>query len=87
VVLVEGEPNRDALLRRALDRSRDEALGLVCEPEVVDRDLERPLRGGDEVGQRVRDLDRRLAAVGERPELGQRACCARMRALYSRLAA
>src|SRR5205823_13863424 len=86
VVLVEREPDGHALLRRAFDRSRDEPLGLVGEAEVVDRDLERSLRGGDEVGEGVRDLDRRLPAVAERPELDQPAC-ARMRALSSRLAA
>jgi hypothetical protein len=80
VILVEREPDRDALLRRALDRPRDEALGLVRKPEVVDGDLDRPLGGGDEVGERVRDLDGSLAAVGERPELDQPACD-RMRAL------
>jgi hypothetical protein len=71
---------------RVLDRSRDEALGLVGEAEVVDRDVEAALRGRDEAGECLRDLDRRLAAVGERPELDQPDCCAFMRALYARLA-
>jgi hypothetical protein len=86
VVLVEGEPDGHASPGRVLDRSRDEALGLVGEAEVVDRDVEAALRGRDEAGERLRDLDRRLAAVGERPELDQPDCCAFMRALYARLA-
>jgi hypothetical protein len=85
VVLVEREPDGHALSLRVLDCAGDEPLGLVGEAEVVDRDLERPLRGGDEVGERVRDLDRRLTAVGERAELDQPACDF-MRALYARFA-
>jgi hypothetical protein len=86
VVLVEGEPDGHASPRCVLERARDEALRLVGEPEVVDRDVEPALRGRDERGERLRDLDRRLAAVGERPELDQPACCAFMRALYARFA-
>jgi hypothetical protein len=86
VVLVEGEPDGHAAPGRVLERARDEALGLVGEAEVVDRDVEPALRGRDERGERLRDLDRRLAAVGERPELDQPACCAFMRALYARFA-
>jgi hypothetical protein len=81
VVLVEGEPHGHASAGRVLDRPCDEPLGLVREAEVVDRDIERPLGGGDEVGQGVGDLDRRLAAVGECPELDQACCCAFIRAL------
>jgi len=86
MVVVEREPDGDALLRRALDRAGDEPLRLVGEAEVVDGDLEGALGGGDEVGQRARDLDRGLAAVGERPDLDQPVCCAFMRALYARFA-
>jgi hypothetical protein len=74
VVLVEREPHGHASARRVLDRARDEPLRLVGEPEVVDRDVDASLGRGDEVGQCVRDLDRRLAAVGERPDLDQPAC-------------
>jgi hypothetical protein len=84
VVLVEGEPHGDTAAGRVLERTRDEALGLVGEAEVVDRDIEAVLRRRDEARERLRDLDRRLAAVGERPELDQPACCAFMRALYAR---
>jgi hypothetical protein len=86
VVLVEGEPDGHASSRRVLDCPGDEALGLVGEAEVVDRDVEAALRRGDESGECLRDLDRRLVAVGERPELDQPACCAFMRALYARFA-
>jgi hypothetical protein len=50
------------------------------------RPTEGPLGGGDEAGERMRDLDRRLAAVRECPELDQPDCCAFMRALYARFA-
>jgi hypothetical protein len=86
VVLVEGEPDGHASSGRVLERARDEALGLVGEAEVVDRDVEASLRRGDERGQGARDLDRCLAAVGERPDLDQPDCCAFMRALYARFA-
>jgi len=71
VVLVEREPDGDAASGSVLQRAGDQPLRLVGEPEVVDGDVEGPLRGGEEVGERVRDLDRRLTAVGERPELDQ----------------
>ena len=85
MVLVEGEPDGHAPLGRVLERAGDEPLRLVGEPEVVDRDVERPLRRGDEAGEEARDLDRRLAAVGEGADLDQPA--ERMRALYARFAA
>jgi hypothetical protein len=86
VVLVEREPDGHAPAGRVLERARDEAFRLVGEAEVVDRDVEAALRARDERGEGPRDLDRRLAAVGERPELDQLDCCAFMRALYARLA-
>ena len=86
VVLVEGEPDGDASSGRVLERPGDQPLGLVGEAEVVDRDVEAALGRRDKAGERLRDLERRLAAVGERPELDQPACCAFMRALYARFA-
>ena len=38
------------------------------EVDVVDRDLERLLRGGEELGERVGGLLGRLAAVGQRAD-------------------
>jgi hypothetical protein len=86
VVLVEGEPDGYAPPGRVFDRPRDQPLGLVGEAEVVDSDVESALRAGDEASERLRDLDRGLAAVGERPDLDQPDCCAFMRALYARFA-
>jgi hypothetical protein len=86
MVQVEGEADGDSPAGGVLERAGDEALGLVSEPEVVDRDVERALRGRDEVGKGLGDLERRLAAVGECPDLDQLDCCAFMRALYARLA-
>jgi hypothetical protein len=86
VVLVEGESDGHASSRRVLERARDQALRLVGEAEVVDCDVEAALGARDEPGERLRDLDRRLAAVGERPELDQPGCCAFIRALYARFA-
>ena len=86
MVLVEGEADRDSAAGRVLDRAGDEALGLVGEPEVVDRDLEGALRGRDEAGEGLGDLERGLAPVGECPDLDQPDCCAFIRALYARFA-
>jgi hypothetical protein len=86
MVQVEGEPNRDSAPGGVLECPGDETFGLIGEAEVVDRDVERALPGGDEVREGLGDLDRRLAAVGECPDLDQPDCCAFMRALYARLA-
>ena len=71
MVQVEGEADGDSPAGRVLERPGDESLGLVGEAEVVDGDVERMLRGGDEVPEGLRDLDRRLAAVSECPDLDQ----------------
>ncbi len=80
MVEVVGEPDVDPSLGRAFQRIDDDRLEWIGQPDVVDRDLERPLRRGDEVGKRVCGLFRRLAAVGESPEL-YRAAFARCSAL------
>jgi hypothetical protein len=59
-------PHGDSALRRVLDRAADDRRGLRRKMEVVLRDVERPLRGSDELLDLAGDLDRRLAAVGER---------------------
>jgi len=41
------------------------------EPDVVERDVEAALGLVDEVGDRLRDLRRRLASVGERADVDQ----------------
>jgi hypothetical protein len=69
VVDVVGEPDRDAARECGLERFANDCFERIREPDVVDRNLERALRRRDEVGKQTRDLLRRLAAVGERPEL------------------
>ena len=80
MVEVVGEPDVDAARGGAFQRIADDRRERIGQPDVVDRDLERVLRGRDEVGERVCGLFRRLAAVGERPEL-YRAAFARCSAL------
>jgi hypothetical protein len=86
VVDVVGEPHRDAALGRGGEGALDDLREVVGKVEVVDRDLERVLRGCDEVGERLGRLLGRLAAVGEGAELDQEAF-ARSVALYARFAA
>jgi hypothetical protein len=86
VVDVVGEPNRDAAPARALEGAADDLRGRVVEPDVVEREVERALRGVDEVGDRLRDLGSRLPAVGERANVDQDAW-ARSFALCARFAA
>jgi predicted RNA-binding protein associated with RNAse of E/G family len=85
VVDVVREPDGDAALRRGDERALDDRLQVVREVEVVDRDLERALRAGEVVGERVRGALGRLRAVRERLELDQDAS-ARIRALWTRFA-
>jgi hypothetical protein len=80
VVDVVREPNGDAALRGGGERVLDDRLQVVRQVEVVDRDLERALRAGEEVGERVRGAIRGLRAVAECLQLDQDAS-ARIRAL------
>jgi hypothetical protein len=81
VVDVVGEPDRNAALDRGVDRVLDDGGDRRWQVDVVDRDLERVLRGPDEVGQRVRDIVGRLAAVRQRPDVDRiAALCARFAA-------
>ena len=84
MVDVVGEPHGDAALCRAGECSFDDLREVVGEVEVVDRDLERVLRGGDEVGEGLGRLLGGLAAVGERAKLYRGAFIA---ALCARFAA
>ena len=59
------DPARGGVDERALDNRREG----IRQPNVVDRDFERALRRGDEVGECVCGRFRRLAAVGQRPDL------------------
>ena len=72
------EPQCDAARLRGPQRAADDRGEVVRKIEVVDRDVERALRGGEEGCERVRGFDGRLAAVGQRADFDR---------LYSRLAA
>jgi hypothetical protein len=69
VIEVVGEPDLDAAGRGTGERVADGRRQRVGEPQVVDRDIERVLRRGDESRELSGDVLRRLAAVGERRDL------------------
>jgi hypothetical protein len=73
VIDVVREADRDPAPGRRRERTLDDPREVVGEVEVVDRDLERPLRGCEEVRQRRRRPLGRLRAVGQRVELDQEA--------------
>jgi hypothetical protein len=52
-------------VRRCCERARDELPGRPVEVEVVERQVQGLLRGGDELAGVLGDLERALAAVGE----------------------
>ena len=81
MVDVVGEPHGDAARVRVAQGAADDGDEVVGKMQVVDRDVERVLRGSDEAGERVRGVDGRLAAVGQRPDFDLSL------ALYSRFAA
>ena len=88
VVDVVDEPDRDAARDGRRERALDDLREIVRQVEVVDRDLERRVRAGKELGELVRRALGRLRAVGERREADQRdAFAARIFALCSRFAA
>jgi hypothetical protein len=72
------QPDGDAAFVRSAQRAADRRREVVGQMEVVDRDVERVLRGADEVSERVRGVGGRLAAVGQRADFDR---------LYSRFAA
>jgi hypothetical protein len=69
MVEVVGQPHVDAARGGALQGIAYDRRQRIRQPDVVDGDLERVLRGRDEIGEGVCGLFRRLAAVGERPDL------------------
>jgi hypothetical protein len=71
VVDVVGEPDRDPAVARPFERAPDDLRRGVVESDVVEREVERALGGVEEVGDRLRDLGRRLPAVGQRPDPDQ----------------
>jgi hypothetical protein len=78
VVEVVGEAHGDAALLGGDELAADDRVQVGRQVEVVDRDLERLLRGCDELGKGVRGLLGPLAAVGQRADFDR---------LYSRFAA
>ena len=64
---VVGEAHGHAARGRRLDRADHELLGVRAEVQVVERHVEGLLRLPEEAGDELRDLDRLLAAVRERP--------------------
>ena len=62
------EPHCDAALLGSLELAGDDRLEIGRKVEVVDRDLERVLRGRDEGGERVGCLLGGLPAVGQRAD-------------------
>jgi hypothetical protein len=78
MVDVVGKAHGDGPSRCIAQRADDDGGEVVGQVQVVDGDVERVLRGADELGQRVRGLRGRLAAVDQRPDFDR---------LYSRFAA
>ena len=90
VVDVVDEPDRDApRWRRRRARRQDERPRVGLEADVVEGDVEALARAAEERADPSRDLRRRLAAVGQRPQLDgtQAGCAARSAALCARFAA
>ena len=69
---------------RADERAADDVARLVLKPNVVERQFERLPRAVDERRDLPRDVQRRLAAVGESVNLDQGCCFARSDALCAR---
>jgi hypothetical protein len=69
---------------RADEGSADDVRRLVVQPDVVERQFEGLPRTVDERRDLARDIQRRLAAVGESVNVDQGCCFARSDALYAR---
>ena len=69
VVRVEREPDGDASALRLDDRVAHDLRSRLEEIEVVEREVEAPASVAEEGGELVGDLQRGLAAVGERAHL------------------
>jgi hypothetical protein len=81
VVEVVDETDGDSAGGRVGERAADDRRQVVGEADVVDRDLERPLRLREPVGERACDLLGLLAAVGQRADVDRSdALCARFAA-------
>ena len=86
MVDVVDEPDGDASILGAEQRSLDDLRRVVVQPDVVERQLEALLRGSEELGYLVRDVHGGLAAVAVEAKLDHPAA-ARSAALWARFAA
>jgi hypothetical protein len=89
VLLVEvvDEPDVNVTFVCGHERAADDVGGLVVQAEVVERELERLLRGLDEPRDEPCNVERRLPAVSQRADGDQGFCFARSEALYARFLA
>jgi hypothetical protein len=71
MVDVVGQPDGDPARAGALEGAADDRGRGIVEPDVVERDVEAVLGLVDEVRDRLRDLGRRLASVGQRADVDQ----------------
>ena len=69
VVDVVEEPDVHSTLLRREQRGQNEGASVRLETDVVESEVERALRGGDERGCLARDRGRRLPAFAERGQL------------------
>jgi hypothetical protein len=74
----------DAALVRADECVADDVARLVLQPDVIERQFEGLPCAVDERRDLPRDVQRRLAAVGERVNVDQDCCFARSDALCAR---
>src|SRR4029077_17792375 len=75
MVLIEHQPHGDASLDRGLKRAEHRRRRRLLEPEVVDRDVQRPRSSVEEGGDSLRDGVGVLSAVVEKEEV-ERGYCA-----------
>jgi hypothetical protein len=73
VVDVEGEPDGDAPPRRVREGARDETGCGLLEVEVIEGEIERLLRAGDELTRVFGDLEGALTAVRQGSDLDRQA--------------
>jgi hypothetical protein len=72
LVEVVREPDRNAACLRLLECRAQDVGERIGEPDVVDRDVERPLRLREPAGEEIRDLVGLLAAVSQRADVDRR---------------
>ncbi len=68
MILVEHQPHVNPALDRVLKRAEDDSAGSCGKPQVVHRELERPVGAVEECCNPLRHDIRGLAAIGEKEE-------------------